>query len=149
LLQTEGEARDVLRQVKGGADFANLAREKTIRTSAKDSGGDLGEFTRPRYPELFDAAVKLSTGGVDGPIKIQDRQFGESYAVIKLMSKTEESLQPLDEVRDRVIKMARQEKDTNIYNNWIDNNKTRYKIEVYDQVIESTVQEEEAPPGQG
>jgi parvulin-like peptidyl-prolyl isomerase len=135
LLQTEGEARDVLRQVKGGADFANLAREKTIRTSAKDSGGDLGEFTRPRYPELFDTAVKLSTGGVDGPIKIQDRQFGESYAVIKLMSKTEESLQPLDEVRDRVIKMARQEKDTNIYNNWIDNNKTRYKIEVYDQVI--------------
>ena len=149
LLQTEEEARGVLKQVRGGADFAKLARDKTIRTSAKDSGGDLGEFTRPRYPELFDAAVKLIQGKVDGPIKIQDRQFGESYAVIKLTGKTEESLQTLDEVRDRVTRMARQEKDNNIYNNWIDNNKTRYKVEIFDQVIESTIQEEEAPPGQG
>jgi len=148
LLQTEGEARDVLKQARGGADFAKLAQEKTIRTSAKDAGGDLGEFTRPRYPELFDAAVKLRKNQVDGPIKIQDRQHGESYAVIKLLSKTEESLQTLDEVRDRVTRMARQEKDNNIYNNWIENNKPRYKIEIFDQVIESTVQEE-APPEQG
>ncbi|UCB51913.1 MAG: peptidylprolyl isomerase [Candidatus Zixiibacteriota bacterium] len=149
LLKTEEEARDVLRQVRRGTDFAKLAQEKTIRTSAKDSGGDLGEFTRPRYPELFDAAVKLSQGKVDGPIKIQDRQFGESYAVVKLISKTEETLQSLEEVKDRLTRMARQEKDNNIYNNWIENNKTRYKVEVFDQVIESTIQEEEAPPEQG
>jgi peptidyl-prolyl cis-trans isomerase C len=149
LLKTEQEAQDVLRQLQGGADFTRLAQEKTIRTQAKDSGGDLGEFTRPRYPELFDAAVKLKEGKVGGPVKIQDRQFGEGYAVIKLISKTEESLQPLEEIKDRVVTMARQEKDNNVYNNWIENNKTRYKIEVYDDVIQSTVQEEEAPPEQG
>jgi hypothetical protein len=45
--------------------------------------------------------------------------------------------------------MARQEKDNNIYNNWIENNKPRYKIEIFDEVIQSTIQEEEAPPEQG
>ena len=149
LLKTEEEAQDVLKQLQGGADFTRLAQEKTIRTSAKGSGGDLGEFTRPRYPELFDAAVKLKKGKMDGPIKIQDRQFGESYAVIKLTSKTEETVQSLEEVKDRLTRMARQEKDNNIYKNWIENNRTRYKIEVFDEVIESTIQEEEAPPGQG
>jgi peptidyl-prolyl cis-trans isomerase C len=149
LLKTEEEAQGVLKQLRGGADFTRLAQEKTIRTSAKDAGGDMGEFSRTRHPELFDAAVKLERGKVDGPIKIQDRQFGEGYAVIKLASKTEETVQLLEEVMDRVTRMARQEKDNNLYKNWIENNKTRYKIEVYDEVIQSTIQEEELPPEQG
>ena len=128
LLETEEEAKGILKQVRGGADFAKLAQEKTIRTSAKDSGGDLGEFTRPRYPELFDAAVKLSKGKVDGPIKIQDRQFGESFAVIELTSKTEENVQPLEEVKDRLTRMARQEKDNNLYKNWIAANGQRRNV---------------------
>ncbi len=143
LVQTEDEAEDMLKQLRRGADFAALAMDKTIRTYAKNSGGDLGNFTRARYPELFDAATEMKKGSLGGPIKIKDRQFGEAYAVIKLEDKTEKEVQPLGEVRDRVVKMARQEKDSNIYKNWVDNAKARYKIEIYDGVIESTVQEKE------
>lgn len=143
LVQTEEEAEDVLKQLRRGADFAALAMDKTIRTYAKNSGGDLGSFTRARYPELFDAATEMKKGSLGGPIKIRDRQFGEAYAVIKLEDKTEKKVQPLEEVKDRVVKMARQEKDNNIYKNWVDNAKARYKIEIYDEVIESTVQEKE------
>ncbi len=150
LVQTEEEAEDVLKQLRMGADFASLATDKTIRTYAKNSGGDLGSFTRARYPELFDAATEMKKGSLGGPIKIRDRQLGEAYAVIKLEDKTEKKVQPLEEVKDRVVKMARQEKDNNIYKNWVDNAKARYKIEIYDEVIESTVQEkEEAPTQQG
>ena len=150
LVETKEEAEDILKQLKKGANFANLAMEKTIRTYAKNSGGDLGKFTRTRYPELFDAAQEMKEGSLGGPIKIMDRQFGEGYALIKLENKTEGSLQPLEEVKDRVTSMARREKDNTIYNNWVENAKVRYKIEIYDEVIESTVQEkEETPPEKG
>jgi len=148
LVNTKEEAEGILKQLKKGADFAELAKEKTVRTYAKNSGGDLGSFTRPRYPELFDAAIEMKKESLGGPIKIMDRQFGEGYAVIKLEDKTEGQLQPLEEVEDRVIKMARQEKDRTIYNNWVENAKPRYKIEIYEEVIESTVQEKEEEPAE-
>jgi parvulin-like peptidyl-prolyl isomerase len=143
MVKTEEEADDILRQLKRGADFANLAQEKTIREYAKNSGGDLGAFSRARYPELFDAAMELKTGGLGGPIKMQDRQYGESYSVIKLENKTEGKVQSLEEVKDKVIRMARQEKDNSIYNNWVENAKPRYNIEILDEVIESTIEEKE------
>jgi peptidyl-prolyl cis-trans isomerase C len=150
LLQTEQEAGDILNQLKKGADFAELAKEKTIRDYSKNSGGDLGKFSRARYPELFDAAVDMKKGSLGGPVKIMDRQLGETYAVVKLEDKTEAKTQPLEEVKDRVTQMARKEKDSNIYKNWIENAKTRHKIEIYDEVIEATIEaKEEAPEEKG
>jgi peptidyl-prolyl cis-trans isomerase C len=143
MVKTKEEAEDILRQLKRGADFAELAKEKTMREYAKNSGGDLGKISRARYPELFDAAMEMKPGSLGGPFKIQDRQNGESYSVIKLENKYEETVQPLEEVKDRVIRMARQEKDNMIYQNWVENTKSRYKIEVFDKVIESTVEEKE------
>jgi parvulin-like peptidyl-prolyl isomerase len=141
LVKTKDEADAVLKQLKKGEDFAKLAQEKTIRTYAKSSGGDLGSFTRSRYPELFDAAMGINKGSLAGPIKIMDRQLGEAYAVIKLEDKTEEKVQPLEEVKDRVIQMARREKDNAIYTQWVENAKARYKIEIFDDAIKSTVKE--------
>jgi parvulin-like peptidyl-prolyl isomerase len=78
-----------------------------------------------------------------GPVKINDRQFGEVYSVIKLEGRTEGGVQPLDEVKDRVTTMARREKDQTIFKNWVQNARSHYKIDIYDDVIASTVQEKE------
>ncbi len=144
MVKTPEEADAILKQLKKGADFAKLATEKTIRETVRGAGGDLGSFARTRYPEIFDAAVGLKIGDLAGPIKISDRSLGQGYSVIKLEDKTEEQIQPLEEVKDRVIQMARREKDNNIYNQWVENAKARYKIEVYDDVIKSTVTETKA-----
>ncbi|UCB53410.1 MAG: hypothetical protein JSV10_04865 [Candidatus Zixiibacteriota bacterium] len=50
---------------------------------------------------------------------------------------------------DHIIEVEPTGATGNIYKNWIENNRDRYKIEVYDEVIQSTIQEEEAPPEQG
>jgi peptidyl-prolyl cis-trans isomerase C len=150
LVKTEEEAQGLLKQLRGGADFSKLAMDNTIRTYAKGSGGLLGSFPRTRYPEIFDAAQEMKTGSLGGPLKINDRQFGETYSVIKLEEKTEGKVQPLEEVKERVTSMARREKDQTIFQNWVQNAKARYKIEIFDQVIESTVAEvEKAPTEEG
>jgi parvulin-like peptidyl-prolyl isomerase len=144
MVKTPEEAEAILKQVKQGADFSKLASEKTIRQYVKNSGGDLGTFPRSRYPEIFDAAIVLKKGELAGPIMSQDRQLGTGYSVIRLEDKTEAQVQPLEEVRDRVIQMARAEKDNNIYNQWVQNARARYKVEVFDDVIRSTIQETKA-----
>ena len=153
LVKTEDEASDILKQLKKGADFEKLAEEKTIRTYVKNQGGDLGSFRRSRYPELFDAAFQMKKGELKGPIKITDQQFGENYAVIKLIEKKEAEKTPLEEIKDQVTSQARREKDNNIFNQWVDTQKARLSIEINEEVLESTVnektEEEEKTQGEG
>jgi len=72
LVQTEEEAKDIRAQIVKGADFAQLARDKSIDPSAKTQGGDLGFFTRDEMvPEFSDAAFKLKDGEISQPVKTQ------------------------------------------------------------------------------
>ncbi len=141
LLQTEEEASDILSQLNKGTNFEKLAEEKTIRANVQNKGGDLGSFRRARYPELFDAAFKMDKGKLGGPVKMTDRQYGECYAVIKLIDKKEAEETPLDEIKDQVTKQARGEKDEKIVRGWIDTQKGRLTIEINEEVLESTVQQ--------
>jgi parvulin-like peptidyl-prolyl isomerase len=141
LVKTEEEASDILKQLKKGANFETLAEEKTLRTYVKNQGGDLGSFRRSRYPELFDAAFPMKKGELKGPIKITDRQFGESYAVIKLIEKKAAEKTPLEEIKDQVTGQARREKDNNIFNQWVNTQKARLTIEIDEEVLKSTVKE--------
>jgi parvulin-like peptidyl-prolyl isomerase len=153
LVKTEPEASDILKQLKKKTDFDKLAQEKTIRTYVKNQGGDLGSFNRPRYPELFDAALPMKAGELKGPIKIMDRQFGESYAVIKLIEKKEAQKAPLDEVKTQVATQARNEKNNQVFNLWVEDQKAKLPIEINEEVLKSTVKEgvkkEEKTEGKG
>ena len=72
LLETEEEARAVIEQLEGGADFATVAQEKSIGPSAQ-TGGDLGYFTRDQMvPEFAEAAFAMESGETSSaPVQTQ------------------------------------------------------------------------------
>ena len=79
LVDNKDMADAVLIALKGGADFAKLAKEKSKGPSGS-SGGDLGYFGRDAMVKPFsDAAFKLKKGGLSQPVKTQ---FG--WHVIKV-----------------------------------------------------------------
>ncbi|KAA3596588.1 MAG: hypothetical protein DWQ06_15060 [Calditrichaeota bacterium] len=76
------DAKDVIRKLSEGYEFADLAKEYSEDTSNKDKGGDLGFFGKGRMVKPFeDAVFNAKPGDVVGPV---ETQFG--YHVIKVES---------------------------------------------------------------
>jgi peptidyl-prolyl cis-trans isomerase D len=112
LLKTEGkdeaavrkEAQAVLAQIKGGADFAELARKVSEDTS-KEQGGDLDFFARGRMvPEFENAAFAMAPGQTSDLVK---SQFG--FHIIRVTDKRAGSTRTLDEVRQQIQDQLQQE----------------------------------------
>jgi peptidyl-prolyl cis-trans isomerase C len=84
LVSSEAEAREIIAQLDKGADFGQLAKEKSTDPSAKENAGDLGYFKRDAMvPEFSDAAFKIQPGTV-GQEPVQS-QFG--WHVIKVLDR--------------------------------------------------------------
>jgi peptidyl-prolyl cis-trans isomerase C len=106
LVKTEDEANDLIKQIKGGADFAKLASDKSEDKGSAKSGGDLNYFAHDAMVKPFaDAAFAMKVGEVgDKPVKTE---FG--YHVIKVEDKRKSSAPPLAEVKDQIVNRLGQE----------------------------------------
>jgi peptidyl-prolyl cis-trans isomerase D len=92
------KAEAVLVQAKGGADFAELAKQHSQDSTAA-AGGDLGAFGRGVMTPAFEsAAFALEPGQIS---EVVETPFG--LHIIKLEEKTAARTQPLDEVRASII----------------------------------------------
>ena len=97
LVESEDEAKAILEQIKGGADFAALAKEKSKDPGAAD-GGDLGYFTKDQMvPEFSEVAFKMYAGQLSNPVKTQ---FG--WHIIKVEDKRTKQPPEFDKVKDQI-----------------------------------------------
>ncbi len=96
--------QDIAKQARGGADFAGLARKHSADTATAAQGGDLGDIRRGVLPkELEEAVYALKPGEVSQPVR---STYG--YHLAKLTALVPEKRKPFAEVREDLIKTARQ-----------------------------------------
>ena len=92
-----GRAAELLAKIRGGADFAALARDNSEDSSAQ-AGGDLGWFPRMQMVKPFeDAAFALEPGQISDLV---ETEFG--FHIIKLEAKQAGEKVALAEVKDQV-----------------------------------------------
>jgi peptidyl-prolyl cis-trans isomerase C len=97
LVENEDEAKAIAAELKKGADFAELAKQKSKDPGAAE-GGDLGYFTKDQMvPEFSEVAFKLEKGQISDPIHTQ---FG--WHIIKVEDKRKRQLPEFDKVRDQI-----------------------------------------------
>jgi peptidyl-prolyl cis-trans isomerase C len=97
LLESENDAKAVLDELRKGADFGALAKQKSKDPSSSD-GGDLGYFTKDRMvPEFANVAFTLAVGQISDPVKTE---FG--WHIIKLEDKRDRPIPPFDKVKDQL-----------------------------------------------
>ncbi|HHV62209.1 MAG TPA: foldase [Firmicutes bacterium] len=106
LVFDEKEAKGILAQLKSGADFAKMAKEKSKDPGTKDKGGDLGYFQRGTMdPEFEKAAFSLGVGQTSGIVK---SAYG--YHIIRVEARKPERQLAFDEVKGRIEKQVKRDK---------------------------------------
>ncbi len=124
--QKQAEAAKIAAQAsKKGADFAALAKQYSEEPGAKESGGDLGFFTKDRMvPEFAEAAFSQKVGQVSQPVRTQ---FG--WHVIKVTETKEAHQIPYDEVKAKLIGFLKQSKQRDAVQNLIKELRDGAKVE--------------------
>jgi len=92
----------VLKEARGGADFAKLAK-KHSEDGTRDKGGDLGTFRREdMVPEFSEAAFALPPGGISDLVRTN---FG--FHIIKVFKNNPGIRKPLAEVKPKILQTLR------------------------------------------
>ena len=92
-------AKALIEQLKGGADFAAVAKEKSEDKGSGANGGELGWFAKNvMVKEFADAAFAMQPGQIsEAPVK---SQFG--FHVIKLEERRTQPAPTLESQRDQI-----------------------------------------------
>ncbi len=106
LVDTQGAAIALIEELKDGADFVALAKEKSTGPSGP-SGGDLGWFTAAAMVKPFSEAVATMEDGAFTMAPVQT-QFG--WHVILREDSRESAAPPLESVRDVIKQRIEQQK---------------------------------------
>ncbi|NLS06591.1 peptidylprolyl isomerase [Rhizobium sp. P32RR-XVIII] len=141
LVKTEDEAKEVIKQLDSGKDFAELAKEKSTDPNKAD-GGDLGYFTKGRMVKEFeDAAFALDKGTYSKtPVKTD---FG--YHVIKVEDKRDAPPPPFDQVKDQVRQLVMRDK----YLALLAKAKETTKVDIMDATLQKGYDDANKQPAPG
>ena len=104
------KAEDLLKQVKAGADFAELARKNSEDPGSAKNGGSLGWIGKGRtVPEFEKTAFALPKGGTSDLV-----QSSYGFHIIHVDDKQSARLKSLDEVKDQIEPLVKQDKATKV-----------------------------------
>lgn len=144
----EQQAEETLQELEDGANFGELAAERSQDTGSAENGGELGCIgegeTVPNFEEaLFDA----EEGETVGPV---ETQFG--YHIIKVNEVNEESVQPFEEVEGEIREQLTAQAESEQFSQWLTEQEERRNVEYLEGYDPAAAQQQmeqmmpEAPP---
>jgi peptidyl-prolyl cis-trans isomerase D len=100
------KAEDILKQLKAGGNFADLAKKDSQDTTAKD-GGSLGWVQRGSFPspDMDKAAFGLAKGGTSDVINL-----GYAFVILHVDDKQDAHMKSIEDVKGQAEPVIRQQK---------------------------------------
>src|ERR1700685_1941728 len=104
--EAQKRAEDLLKQLKAGANFEDLARKNSEDPGSAKEGGSLGWIGKGRtVPEFEKAAFSLPKGQMSDLVK---SSYG--FHIIRVDDKHDAHMKTLDEVKDEIEPVLKQQK---------------------------------------
>jgi peptidyl-prolyl cis-trans isomerase C len=124
--EAKTKAQAALKQVRGGADFATVARTQSQDQGSAPNGGDLGFFPKGQMtPPFEEAAFKLKAGAVS---PVVETQFG--FHIIKVHARRGPRTAPLIEVSGQIKEFLTQGQREQKLGQFVEQVKTKSKVEI-------------------
>jgi peptidyl-prolyl cis-trans isomerase C len=125
-VQAKAKAQAVLKQVRGGGDFAAIARAESQDPGSAPNGGDLGFFPKGQMTPAFEtAAFATKPGAVSAVV---ETPFG--FHIIKVHERRGPRTAPLAEVGGQIKNFLEQGQREQKLEQFVEQVKTKSKIEI-------------------
>ena len=122
----KAKAEGILKKIKAGGDFAELAKKNSEDPGNAPAGGDLGYFTKGQMVGAFErVAFELKPGAVS---ELVETPFG--FHIIKVVDKQDGKTLTLDEVRPQLEQFLKQRQREEKTLAFVKSLKTKGKVEI-------------------
>ena len=138
LVETEEEAREIIELLEEGADFADLARRRSLFEKTREQGGDIGIFLLKDETDLpIRPIFRLEVGALSEPVSAPFRGRMH-FAVFKILDALPVGLETaFDEVKQEVFGVKRAQRERAV----LDSLRDRYVPEIIDENVASAARE--------
>jgi len=128
VVKGQDDASKVLQRLKGGEDFARVAREVSIDKSSAKAGGDMG-YVSPMDkgrldPGLVSLAFSLKRGELSGPVTMDG-----GIGILKVTDMKGNSVD-FDQVKTVIPRKMTQEKQKMVFEKLMETVKKNFKVEI-------------------
>ncbi|MCD6249803.1 MAG: peptidylprolyl isomerase [candidate division Zixibacteria bacterium] len=137
MVSDEMTAQRLASKIKNLDDFRNTAFRNTERAGIRVKYGDLGYVDSTHFPILFPAARKVRVNTVGGPILNRGK-----YSLIWPERWTDETYQDFLTVKEDIVARLTIEDKEQAVREWLNKRREEVDIEIYDDVIWSTIDKE-------
>jgi parvulin-like peptidyl-prolyl isomerase len=143
LVKSEAEAKNIYDSLEKGADFAKIAREKSIDKGTAKNGGDLGYMSKGQMlPEIEATASRMKIGEISEPIKTKS-----GYEIIKVTNEKFGKPMEFERVKNVLFQRLSAEKQKEVFDAYVENLKKSYKVEINTEAVSKLAAEEEKNQG--
>lgn len=129
----EKQAEKTLKRLKKGEDFEALAKELSDDKRTKKRGGSTGFFSKGKrkntYGEIFEEKVFSLKKGEMSDV-FEDKK---GFYIVKVADKKPQEEQTLEEVKKKIERRLKQEKQKESYENYIEGLKKKYPVKIYEE----------------
>ena len=129
VVPTKEEATSILTEILTGADFAEMARQRSIGNTAAQ-GGDLGFITEEPFPQMGSALLPLEAGDVSSVFR-----GPQGYYIVKLEEKRDGTRISYEEIKEDIIESQMLFKQQQKILEHLDRLKETTPIEVNEQLL--------------
>jgi hypothetical protein len=119
LVATESEADQILRELRAGKDFAQLATEKSIDPVSGPKGGDLGTLEAGMFAVYDSIAKAIRPGEISGAFSTPS-----GVEILKIEEESVPRELAFDEVRDYIRQTLQRDKANVLLQRWVSDKET-------------------------
>lgn len=134
VVRSDQDAREVLKRLRKGSDFARIARELSIDAATRNSGGDVGVLQRGKiHPELDSVIFAMNEGEISDPIKTES-----GYHIMKLQKKIPGLPLSFNDAKNILSQRYQIEKRSKVFEDLFVRLKSKANITISDENLKRT-----------
>lgn len=139
--ETEEEAADIHRMLDAGADFGDLAVERSFDRNTGANGGVLrGQLFKRQlemFPDVETVIDGLAEGSYSGVVPMPMGLFPGNYGIFKLLARNESRQLTFEEVKAKLGETALQAAQDEAFGQWLTTKMEEYDVEIYPAGLEA------------